>query len=286
MPTPGTTTTRATRSTTPKAKPKRRRRHRSNRISRYDRRYAAGIAAFAGVLLLVLSGPRVVSDVVFAPDSPVLEMIDSEIGSSPSFAARGRSVGHDSALSFELEVLGEKIDRYERALRWDDDPGDRMILGRFYFHAGRLAERLENPELARILFRNSAANLRLALAADPARPYEWTQLVTAMSATDESLSQLSDVLARSINAAPYSADLIVPRIHIGFNRWHYLDEKTKDLVRRQVKIAAFLYPTKLAQAIRTNRDLYLSRFILEPYPPLLGRLEVALTGRNPDQRRR
>lgn len=229
------------------------------------------------MLLLALAVPRVAQDVFFAPSGP-LQALVGKVDHDIVVSRKSR----DEDTSHRMALLRDRIDRYEQSLERNDNARDRLFLAKIYFEAGRQAQRVGNLDLMRSLYASAVENFRLGLAEDPGRPLQWAQMTYALALMEDRPALLAQVLGQSIKAAPFASNLTSTRVQIAFDNWIYLNEEVRDLVRRQVRIAAFLYPVDLVKAMRDNRDIFLARLILQGYPPLLGRFEVALDGRDPD----
>jgi len=227
----------------------------------------------ASALLLWLAVPRVVGDILVAPQGELFQRLERL---HPDYDGRRRFVEDTGKTPVTFDEVLAAIERYETALGWYESTGYRLKLGRLYFVAARL---IGGSTLAReTLFRQSMASYAVGLAKAPANPTDWTRLAVAIFSVEGGTPHFSSVLAQAIRAAPYAPDLVPLRLRLGLAAWSGLNAETRDLLAGQVAAAVELLPERLSDILAKAADRRLARDLLVRRPDLLARFDRAMAG--------
>ena len=122
----------------------------------------------------------------------------------------------------------------------------------------------------------SIAAHRRALSYNPRNTYAWVRLAQDMLIDDnESAKNVGHILQTSVKFAPYDSRLVVSRVDISLAVWNQLPEDVRELMSRQIHIAASQSPSILANLARERFSLTQVVDLLSDDPVLLKRFVYA-----------
>jgi hypothetical protein len=236
-----------------------------------DRRILLAFAAI-GLLLVLMSIPRIISGAFILAYEPVIRLIQ-----------------HNGQLPTDRLLAAQSA--YESALAWQGGAEERSALASLRRRSG-LA--LGADSAAGRAFLESARQAeRDALATTPANPYLWAQLAQTERILDGPTPRFTAALMRSIVTGPFEPNLLTFRATLGLENWTALSTGEKKLVADQVRAAALLQPAWLRRAINDPLRQRLVLEILAAEPQLYARFRgdgdvpiAARSGARPDPIRR
>ena len=93
-----------------------------------------------------------------------------------------------------------------------------------------------------------------ALRATPLSSYAWNGLMIAETGLGEPAERIERLFQLSVINAPVEERLGISRVAFGLTNEHWLSRETKDLTRRQIRLAAMMKPDQLFTLVdRINR---------------------------------
>ncbi len=242
----------------------RRRRRRSGGIPLGSSTGGLVIAA-AGVLLLVLSGPRLIGAVNATAGEPAIEKLK-----------RGEEIGEpaiDRARK-AFATAARSIPRDYRA--WRDLALIELVA------AGRMTP--GSDEWKDAINRSIGAG-RNSLGNNPAQPYVWLRLAQAELLQDGVGARAAFAFAMSLETGPQVIDLMKPRVIMGLILWPVLDERQQERVLAQIRGLARYNARILAETVLRRAALPLVQKALADEPELMRAfLDVYLQRRTPGYR--
>jgi len=178
-----------------------------------------GIAALSlllGVLLLVLSVPRIIAEVLMLPGNRVLPMMGDAKRSSAK----------------ELTIF---IASRQRSLPWSGSARLRTDLGS--------AQLLQLRDVAgggpryQEEMAESLKMLREGLARAPGNPYAWTKLAYASLVDQTPPRRVVPLLEMAIRTAPVELPLTFARLQLCLIEWDYFPASSRPLLNKQLRLA-------------------------------------------------
>lgn len=140
-------------------------------------------------------------------------------------------------------------------------------LGALYLAQARVAG--FDSRAGEMLLDQALAALRESVAVSPAQPFAWTQLALAMYAREPGNPNLSRLIAFATEIAPYEPRLVTGRTDLGLAAWDRLDDRTRDLIAAQIRLAASHAPLALADAAKRSGRFSTVRSVIDDDPTLL-----------------
>jgi hypothetical protein len=208
------------------------------------------VLAGIGVVLVIMSVPRIISGALILPHEPVIRLIQ-----------RNAEVPMDRLIAAQHA--------YEAAIAWHAGAEERIALAGL---RRRLGLRLGADTSAGRAFLETAREAALdALATTPTNPYLWAQLADSEQIIEGPGPRFRKALTRSIETGPFEPTLVTFRAALGLENWTALGEGEKKLIAEQVHDAAALQPTWLRRAVTDPLRQRLVNEILENEPDLYAR---------------
>jgi hypothetical protein len=197
----------------------------------------AGVAVTAAVALLTLGLPRLQATLAYLPVDTALARYfrEGEVPPGQLVALRTRAetaIGHHPHYRY-YDGLSQL--NYLQALDAAGKPW------------------LQRPALARSL----DAGLE-AVARAPAKPRTWLRIARARAALGEEATAVAEALTMSILTGRVEPTLLLPRVELGFQVAHALDEEGRALLSDQTLLAWRVQERAFRRALREGR-LDLSR---------------------------
>jgi len=198
-----------------------------------------------GLLLIGLAVPRLISAVLVLPVRPVFEDI-----------RLGRDV--------ELERLVQAQSLTLSASAWVSD--GRILTDRALalgLHADRLAA---GSEMRASFERLAAASLAEGLAKSPGNPYAWFRMAAISQRLNKAPRLVVSLLLASVMTGEVLPRVMIPRLTLAFANWEHMDEREKDVIRNQMRIAWHFDTTRLYVLARRMGMLPILQDALQPLP--------------------
>ncbi len=218
-----------------------------------------------GVLILGLSGPRLIGAINATAGEPAIEKL-----------RRGEQIGEPAIKRARKAFLtAEKsIPRDYRS------PRDLALIELIAATAAPVGSDIRKTAVA-----DSIAAARRSLGNNPAQPYVWLRLAQAELMHEGIGVQAAFAFAMSLETGPQVVDLMQPRVVLGLILWPVLDERQQDRVLAQIKGLARYNARMLAETVLHRPALPLVRRALADEPELMKAfLEVYLRRRTPGYR--
>jgi hypothetical protein len=176
----------------------------------------ASLSLLLGVLLLVLSVPRIIAEILMLPGNRVLAMM------------------HDANRPSDKE-LALFIASRQRSLPWSGSARLRTDLG-----SAHLLQ-LRNIAGGGPRYQEEMAEgrdmLREGLARAPGNPYAWTKLAYASVLDQAPPSRVVPLLEMAIRTAPFELPLTFARTLLCFVEWDYFPASTRPILNEQLRLA-------------------------------------------------
>ncbi len=223
------------------------------------------LIAAAGVLLVVMSGPRLIGAVNATAGEPAIEKLKrgEEIGppaidrARKAFATAARSIPRDYRAYRDLALIEMVAARMlpPGSDEWKDAVNRAIGAG------------------------------RMSLGNNPAQPYVWLRLAQAELMQDGVGARSAFAFAMSLETGPQVIGLMKPRVILGLILWPVLDERQRDRVLAQIRGLARYNARMLAETVLHRAALPLVQKALANDPDLMRAfLDVYLQRRTPGYR--
>ena len=218
--------------------------------------------AAAGVLLLVLSGPRLIGAINATAGEPAIEKLK-----------RGEKLGEPAIERARKAFItaSKTIPRDYRAFR------DLALI--------ELIDARMQPAGSdgwKDAVNRSLAAGRSSLGNNPAQPYVWLRLAQAELMEDGVGARSAFAFAMSLETGPQVIGLMRPRVILGLILWSVLDERQQERVLAQIRGLARYNPRILVETVLHRAALPLVQRALADEPELMRAfLSIYLQRRTP-----
>ncbi len=186
----------------------------------------------SGLVLLVLSAPRLVASVLLLPGDHVLTRIQKLAGSAPK------------------EDLMTLVRSRKAALEWLDSGRIRTDLALAQILLAEAQGTVLRP--APNLAKGAARNLEIGLAKGPANTHAWARLALVRYRIDGATREVAKLVSMSALIGLNEPRLVFPRIGLSLVLWERFDKSERELVLRQVRYAWRIDPKRLVALARRS----------------------------------
>lgn len=219
----------------------------------------------AGVLILALSGPRLIGAINATAGEPAIEKL-----------RRGEQIG-DPAIERARKAFLTAEKSIPRDYR---SPRDLALIELVAASAAPIGSDVRKEAVVQ-----SIAAGRRSLGNNPAQPYVWLRLSQAELMHEGIGARAAFAFAMSLETGPQVVDLMEPRVVLGLILWPVLDARQQERVLAQIKGLARYNARILAETVLHRPALGLVRKALADEPELMKAfLSVYLQRRTPGYR--